>query len=130
MSITFDDGTQRTWSVSRQRVFSLSNNNLVVTITGTHTDGATTGICEWGLNRYGNAFTTAITAPLVLRQDCNYRLTAGSILQSRLGITAAITFGLDANGNATSCPGVLASYYYKLVWTGLNGVSYTFILPY
>src|ERR1700694_3874320 len=52
MSITFDDHTQRTWQVARQRVYTLANNEVVITITGTHTDGANPRIAEWGINRF------------------------------------------------------------------------------
>src|SRR5438874_1619109 len=45
MSITFDDNTQRTWQVAKQRVFTY-NNGVVITTAGTHTDGAVTNIAE------------------------------------------------------------------------------------
>lgn len=127
MTITFDDNTQRTWQVARQRVYTYSN-GVVLTITGTHTDGNTTGIAEWGTNRFGHSFTTAITQPLVIRQDCAFRLTSGQITHAGFA-TASATFGLDAAGNATSCPGS-GSYYYKLTWTGAAGNTHTMLLPY
>jgi hypothetical protein len=40
-----------------------------------------------------------------------------------------VTFGLDKNGLATTCPAT-GSYYFKVVWTGTNGNSQTFIAPY
>jgi len=128
MSITFDDGTQRTWQVGKQRVFTY-NNGLVITTTGTHTDGAITGICEWGTNRLGNAFVTAIIDPMVIRQDCNFRLTSGRVKHSKLLRQVDVTFGLDAAGNPTSCPGT-GYYYMKIIWTNAAGVSVTVILPY
>ena len=128
MSITFDDGTQRTWQVAKQRVFTY-NNGLVISTTGTHTDGAITGISEWGTNRLGNAFVTAIIDPLVIRQDCNFRLTSGRVKHSKLLRQVDVTFGLDAAGNPTSCPGT-GAYYMKIIWTNAAGVSVTVILPY
>ena len=129
LSITFDNGTQRTWQVSKQRVFTFVNNNGVITTTGTHTDGAVTNIAEWGTNRFGKTFTTSITAPLIVKQDCSFRLTSGQVKHVTGGITATATFGLDATGNPTSCPGS-GTYYYKVIWTGPNGNSLTVILPY
>jgi hypothetical protein len=70
LSVTFDNGTQRTWQVAKQRVFTY-NNGIVITTTGTHTDGAVSGISEWGTNRFGNTFVTAISQPMVIRQDCD-----------------------------------------------------------
>jgi hypothetical protein len=128
MQVTFDDGSQRTWSVARQRVFTY-NSGVVVTITGTHTDGTTTGIAEWGTTRFGKTFTNSITNPLVVSQSCNYRITSGAIQNVNALATVAITFGLDATGNPTSCPGT-GSYYYKAVWTGVNGKTVTVIAPY
>ncbi|HRF19588.1 MAG TPA: hypothetical protein PK977_15540, partial [Chitinophagaceae bacterium] len=59
MSVTFDDNTQRTWQVARQRVFTY-NNGVVITVTGMHAANGITGIAEWGTNRFGNFFTTSI----------------------------------------------------------------------
>src|SRR5258705_557516 len=128
MSVTFDNNTQRTWQVAKQRVFTY-NNGIVVTATGTHTEEGITGIAEWVTNRFGHSFTTAITQPLVVRQDCNFRLTAGQVTHVTSGFNAVVTFGLDSNGNPTTCPGT-GSYYMKIVWTGPGGNPHTIIWPY
>ena len=127
LSITFDNNSQRTWQIAKQRVFTY-NNGVVITTTGTHTDGNTTGIAEWGINRFGHAFSTAITQPLIVREDCNFRLTSGEVVHTRPTVTATVTFGLDASGNPTGCPGT-GHYYMKIVWVGAGG-SHTVILPY
>jgi len=128
MSITFDDNSQRTWQVAKQRVFSY-NNGVVITTTGTHADGTVTGIAEWGLNRFGHAFASSIVAPLVIRQDCSFRLVSGEVKHTTPLVTATATFGLDAAGDPTSCPGT-GHYYFKVVWTGANGNSLTVIMAY
>ena len=127
MTIKFDDNSERTWQVARQRVFTYDN-GYVLTITGTHTEGNNSNIAEWGQNRFGHTFTTSITTPLVVRQDCNFRLTAGAVKHEGFA-TASATFGLDANGNATSCPGA-GHYYMKLAWTGVGGNEHQVLLPY
>jgi len=126
LSITFDDNTQRTWNVARQRVYTY-NNGIVATITGTHTSGSNTNIAEWGTNRFGHSFTTSITQPLVIRQDCNFRLTAGQVKHEGFA-TVTATFGLDANGNPTSCPGT-GHYYFRIDWNGIAGAQ-QLIFPY
>jgi hypothetical protein len=128
MSITFDDASQRSWQVAKQRVFTY-NNGIVITTTGTHAEGAVSGIVEWGTNRFGRTFTTAISQPLVVRQDCNFRLTSGKVDHNTTAFSANVTFGLDAAGNPTSCPGT-GNYYMKIVWTGPGGTPHTIILPY
>jgi hypothetical protein len=128
MSVTFDNASQRNWQVARQRVFTY-NNGIVITSTGTHSEGGISGIAEWGTNRFGRTFTTAITQPLIIRQDCSFRLTSGKVAHTTPVFNATATFGLDASGNPTACPGA-ASYYMKIVWTGPGGNSRTTILPY
>ena len=126
LTITFDDNTQRTWQVARKRTFTYDN-GIVISETGNHTDGANTTIAEWGTNRNGNAFSTSISSPIVVRQDCNFRITSGSVTHTVPKASATATFGLDANGNAVSCPS--GFYYLKLTWT-VNGVSKSVMLPY
>jgi hypothetical protein len=127
ITISFDNGTQRTWQIARQRVYTYSN-GFVATITGLHTEGNVSNIAEWGTNRLGNSFTSAITQPLVIRQDCNFRLTSGTISHTRGAASATAVFGLDSAGNPTTCPA--GNYYYKLSWTGIGGAIKTIILPY
>jgi hypothetical protein len=127
LTITFDDNSQRAWHVATRRVFT-HDGHFVLTVTGNNTIGNTEGVAEWGINRFGHAFTTSITQPLVVREDCAFRLTAGAVKHEGFG-TATATFGLDANGNPTSCPGA-GHYYMKLTWTGPNGASASATLPY
>lgn len=127
ITVSFDNNTQRSWHIERKRVYTYDN-GIVITISGNHSDGGETGIAEWGTNRFGHTFKTIITQPLVIRQDCEFRLTAGEVKHEGVA-TAVATFGLDANGNATSCPGS-GHYYFKLTWTGAGGTTKTVILPY
>lgn len=127
MSITFDDGTKRTWQVARKRVFTY-NDGVVITVTGNHTEGQNTGIAAWGTNRFGHAFTTSITQPLVIKQNCNFRLTSGEVKHEGFA-TATATYGLDATGNPTACPGT-GAYYCKVVWIGPAGKSHDAIFAY
>ena len=129
-TITFPNGSQRTWNTSKHRVFTYDN-GIVLTTTGTHNDGTNADVAEWGNNRFGVAFESRITAPKVIAQSCDFRLTGGENTITRGDhITSVITYGLDINGNAASCPGD-GFYYAKLVWSNsANGKTYTFIFPY
>jgi len=128
INVSFNDGTARNWQVDKQRVFTY-NNGVVITTSGLHTVGNVTQVAEWGTNRFGNTFTTAITTPLVFRQDCNFRLTSGIVQHKTSLFTATATFGLDANGSPTGCPGT-GNYYFKIEWTGLGGNTHSALLPY
>lgn len=127
LTITFDDNSQRAWQVATRRVFT-HDGHFVLTITGNNTIGNTEGVAEWGTNRFGHEFISSITQPLIIREDCAFRLTAGQVKHEGFG-TATATFGLDANGNPASCPGT-GHYYFKIEWTGPNGGSASAILPY
>jgi hypothetical protein len=128
MSIDFDNGTTRAWNVSKQRVFTYDN-GIVITTTGTYSDGTNNDIAEWGINRLGDSFKSLISEPKVIRQDCDFRLVSGQNTVITDKGTSVITYGLDADGNPTGCPGS-GTYYYKLVWTGVNGKTFTIIRPY
>lgn len=129
MSITFDGGAQRSWNISRMQTFTYDNGVVLkVSGTGDVLSGSSAHLAEWGTNRFGHAFSTAIREALTFRQDCNGRLTAGEIIHEGVG-TSDVTFGLNAAGEPTSCPGT-GHYYLKLVWTGANGVPHTIITPY
>ncbi len=114
MSVTFDNDKQRKWETHFTRTFTYSNGIVI----------STTGIVS-GTNRFGNAFTTTILQPLVVSQSCDFNLTSGEVQHTGPNVTATVTFGLDASGNPISnCPVLL---YYKVVWTGVNGTSVTYI---
>lgn len=131
MSITFDNNTQRTWSVARQRVWTYNSQtqNVTVSTSGMHTDGNTVGISEWGTNRFGNSFETVIVNPLVIQSGCAWQLTSGEVSVVRPDVTTTVTFGLNSTGAATGCPIGSGTYYFEVVWQA-SGKSYTFILPY
>jgi hypothetical protein len=129
MTVTFDNNTSRYWQVARQRVFTYNGGNVMITVTGTHAQGGITGIAEWGTNRFGHPFTTAITQPLIFKFDCSFRLGAGKVTHNTAVFNASVTFGLDASGNPTGCPGA-NPYYMKIVWTGMGNIPHTIIWPY
>ena len=129
LSITFSDSATRVWQVAKQRVFTY-NNGVVITTTGIHSDGTNSNVAEWGVNRFGISFESLITQPKVIEQACNFRLTSGQnvILRSD-NITTTIKYGLDVNGNPTSCPGT-GNYYMEIVWSTSNLKSTPVVLPY
>jgi hypothetical protein len=129
MVITFDNGAQRTWNIGRQRTYSYDG-GLVIATNGTHNDGTTSNISDWGENRFGNSFSTVVMKPLLIKQSCSWQLTGGEVALMNAAGTTDITFGLDATGASTGCPVSGAFYYLKLVYSGKAGKTYTFISPY
>ena len=127
MSVTFDNGSQRSWQVARQRTFTYDN-GVVISVTGIAPATVGTGVAEWGTNRFGRDFKTAILQPLVVRQNCDFRLVSGQVQHTGFFVTTTATFGLNAAGDPVTCP--VGAYYYKITWTGVNGQSHTYIGPY
>jgi len=128
MSVTFDNASQRTWKVARQRAFTY-NNGIVIRVTGIAPAAVGEGVATWGENRFGRAFKNAILEPLVIRQSCDFRLVSGKVQHTGFLVTSTTTFGLNADGEpVNACPD--GPFYYKVVWTGRNGQTYTFIGPY
>jgi hypothetical protein len=120
LDLTFANTTQRSWTITKQRVFTY-NDGIVITTTGIGTNG----IAEAGINRYGNQFTSAITEPRVIEQSCEFRLVSGQTLYTGPNAIVTTTFGLNAAGDPVSaCP--IGFFYYKQLWT-INGKTYTFI---
>ncbi|MEO8582655.1 MAG: hypothetical protein ABI415_02600 [Flavitalea sp.] len=128
MSITFDNGAKRTWHVARRHTFTFDG-GAILTVTGFHAIGGSSNIVEWGENRFGKEFTTAITGDLIIKQSCDFRLTSGEITHVSDDFTAVVSFGLDIAGLATGCPGT-GNYYYKVGATRKNGNHFEIILPY
>jgi hypothetical protein len=115
IALTFDDGTQRTWNLAKQRTFTY-NSGINTSLTGTYSNGTNNNIAVWGTNRAGSIFTTYYSTPVVISQSCDFRVTSGVITHTGLAYSVTVTYGLDANGNPTSCPGA-GHYYYKIAWT-------------
>jgi hypothetical protein len=117
LSIKFMNDSTRTWRISKQRAYTY-NNGIVINTSGTHAEGNMTGIAEWGINRAGEVFHTRIEEPLVVKQECLFKVTGGR-LSYNTATTMLITYGLNISGNATSCPGYFP-YYYKAAYTDLS----------
>jgi hypothetical protein len=122
INITFDNGVKRLWQLSVKRTYSFDN-GLVITSTGNKSIGAQSGISAAGTTRAGKHFVTSIEEPMVIRQDCYFRLVSAKLVQAQ-GQTLIIKFGLDENGEAVSCPA--GAFYLKASWDG----GHSFILPY
>ena len=126
MSVTFNNGTARTWKVAKRRTFTYEG-GIVIKVEGISAERA--GIAEWGTNRFGNSFTTTIVTPLIVKQSCDFRLVSGKVKHTVGAKSITTTFGLDVTGNpVTICP--IGLFYLKVEWVAANGGTGTLILPY
>ncbi len=130
IKVTFEDNTYLTLHEATQRFYTLNNGVVVITTTGTHTEGSITGVSEWGVDDTGSNFITAYTKPLVMKQDCDYRIGYGEATTTKPNGKTVITFGLDATGNPTGCPGTTGVYYFKTDFTNNNGSTTSALAAY
>lgn len=127
VTATFENGS-RLWNLARQRTFTGSLINLVVTDDGFGSADGYNSLATWGTNRNGELFYTRITQSVVHKQVCNFDPCSGIIIHEipAASKSATITFGYDSNNNLITngdCP-----TRYRLDWVvGTN--SGTFFLP-
>src|SRR5690606_13232717 len=127
-SVTFENGSQHTWNFARKRVLTFQN-GLVATVTGLAEEGGKTDVVDWGMSRFGVSFISTIDEPVVLRQSCGFRVTAGVMTHSTQRFRATVTFGLNQNGEPTDCPGA-DPFYYRLEWLFANIPLKSLLIPY
>lgn len=127
MQITFDNGTNRNWSIDRTRSIARTNGVTTVTITGNATQNSFTNVSVWGTNRNGNNFTVSIPTAIVMNSTCDFHPISGVRVHHGVVRELTVTFGVDASGNSVSsgCP-----YGYRLNWLNKKGVSKQAVISY
>jgi hypothetical protein len=129
MSLTFDDGTVRSWSVARKRTWTGALGIATsLTLSGDTTIGGVANIVTWGTNRKGDAFTTAYTSPIVVKASCGwFAPVSGVKSHTAASRSSSITFGTDASGVpvASGCPN-----HYIVNWTSPSGKPKSYIGSY
>jgi hypothetical protein len=126
---TFDDGTTRTWTIARQRVFTGTLGNLVVAESGFGSADGYNNLVVWGTNRNGEAFYTQLTTSVIFRESCGWDPESGVKVHQIPSDTksATITFGYDNSNNLIT--GSSCATKYKLDWVKgtHSGTIYLFL---
>lgn len=108
LALTFDNGTVRTWSISRQKTWLGSSGKVTSLSIDGHEDLAGVTKTEvWGINRLGHTFTTVMNVPLVLNSTCGwFSPISGKKTHTFNNRVSTITFGTDVSGNVITngCP--------------------------
>jgi len=128
VTATFDDNTTRVWAIARQRTFTGSLINLVMTTDGFGTANGYTSLSTWGINRNGEQFYTTILQSVVHKQVCDWNPCSGITKHEipSASKSATVTFGYDSNNNLITngdCP-----TRYRVDWV-VGNKSGTFFLP-
>ena len=120
MDVTFDNGDTRSWSVARQKTYTGTIPNLIMTTDGFGTEAGFTNLVVWGINRNNENFYTQILQSVVHRQACDWKPCSGIKKHSipADSKSATLTFGYDSNNQPVTgndCP-----VKYKLDWQKNN----------
>jgi hypothetical protein len=120
MTIMFDDGTTRVWTISRQHIWTGTYpNNLSVSVTGFGSNSGYNNLVEYGLNRKGEQFYTQINTAILYSNTCvSYQWTPiwGVLIHQIPSVpkSATITFGYNSSDNLVTI-GDCANYF-RMDW--------------
>lgn len=132
VNVTYDDGSTAIWNQANITEWSYipSGNHgayLIFTANGDSTVNNYSNSSMWGTNRYGQAFTTNYTTPIVSNTYCGlWRPISGELIHHVNATDFALTLGVDQSGNASTLD---CAYGFKVSWTS-NGNSNSVVLSY
>ncbi|PKP20087.1 MAG: hypothetical protein CVU06_10875 [Bacteroidetes bacterium HGW-Bacteroidetes-22] len=126
MVTTFDNGTSRTWNFARQRVFTGTPDNLILTIDGFGTANGYENLAAWGTNRDGEEFYTQITQSIIHNDLCDWRPVSGIKIHQVPADdkSATITYGYDDNNQPVTGDDCPTKYRLDWVKNGQSGTVY------
>lgn len=134
LSVTFDDGSERTWWVARRNTYDFNSGNIKFTSAGdslmANPDSvlALIPIAVGGTNRFGNSFIYRAPVDIVSLAGCGWdKPVNGQRIYVYNNRTVTITFGVDAQGNAS---GGTCAYGFKVEWIRANGQIGTAVISY
>ena len=128
ITITFEDNTTRSWTVSRKTTIKSTGTGLIkqrsVKIEGTGADG----LVLYGTNRKGESFSVKISTPIEANNLCGFnRPTAGVRTYASDKRSFTLTFGLDDKGTAVTSG---CATNFRVDWKNAQGVAQSALLAY
>ncbi|MBK6836969.1 MAG: hypothetical protein IPG90_00765 [Bacteroidetes bacterium] len=136
IAVTFDNNLSATWNSARTTEWnyvqattnpSIHYAHIVFTARGDTSLNGHTTVDSWGINRFGENFTTYYNSAIVSNTYCGlWRFNSGELVHHLNNADFKLTLGVDQNGNATP---YACAYGYKVAWSA-NGNSNSVILSY
>lgn len=128
ITVTFDDSTNKVWSLARQDTYTGSSVARVMTEDGFGTAEGYTNLTAWGINRNREQFYSSIMQSVVYKEVCDFDPCSGIEVHQipSKSKSATITFGYNSNNNLITnddCP-----TRYRVDWVVGNKYG-TFFLP-
>ena len=132
MTITFPDGSTRSWTVNRTRSWSsvVSGNKNVITVR-VYSEAAG-NVDVTGTNRFGNTFTNVIADTIAANNysaGCYWKPYEGKTIHSVNNRTVTVLYGTDASGNQANNPTQCAAGLF-ITYTKANGNTATRFVSY
>jgi hypothetical protein len=128
-TITFEDGTKRTWWIARKNAYS--KNTFTLASSG---DSTINGVnCSLGgSTRLNTNFVVQAPQTIVSKAACGwYNAQAGIRKVVSDNQTVTITFGVNASGSQLPLGLGCGDYYgYKIEWTKVNGTATSAVIAY
>ncbi|MFN8144456.1 MAG: hypothetical protein U0073_08565 [Bacteroidia bacterium] len=136
IAVTFDNSLSATWNSARTTEWSyvqattnpsIPYAHIIFTAKGDTTLNGYSNVDSWGINRFGETFTTNYTSPILSNTYCGlWRFNSGELVHHINSSVFTLTLGLDQNGNPTP---YACAYGYKVSWN-INGNANSVILSY
>lgn len=129
MNAVFGNETSRVWNFARQKLFTGTPGEFIITVSGYGSSNGYENLVVWGTNRIGEDFYTQIIQGIEYKQLCDWDPVSGIKVHQipEDNKSATITFGYDSNNQPISgddCP-----TKFKLDWekNGNSGTIYLFL---
>jgi hypothetical protein len=120
-TVTFANGTQKTWSARRTRTFTGAGILSVrtVTLAGDTSINGESNVEIWGTNRNGDAFSSSLIVPIASNNVCGYyHPVSGEYTHFVANRTVDVLFGVNSAGLPIT--GATCAFGYKITYT-VNG---------
>jgi hypothetical protein len=132
ITVSFPNGSQKTWMVNRSREWSSTvtgNNNQITVTVYSEAPG---GVDVTGINRYGNQFTNTILTNIMADNNpaCPYKPYQGKVQYVVANRSTTVLYGTDANGNPIGTPTICGLGYFITYVNTSNGHTETRFVGY
>jgi len=136
VAVVFDNNQSAVWNGARITQWSyvqaatnpnIPYNHIIFSSSGDTTLNGQANVDSWGVNRFGDPFTTHYNSQLMSNTYCGlWRFTSGELVHNVNANNFTLTLGVDQSGNPTP---YTCAYGFKVSWL-VNGNSNEVVLSY
>ena len=133
IQVAFSSGQSAIWNSARMTQWSYDQNGpggyakIDIACNGDTTAGGFANVDSWGINRFGDPFTTYYNVPWISNTYCGLgRPNTGQLTHHVNSSDFVLTLGVDQNGDPTPYD---CAYGFKVSWS-VNGNTHVAVLSY